>query len=196
MRLRVLAAAVPFCLLGIATVASAQDAPPVPGARIRLTVPCELVQPPAPERRNFCTLVGKLGQWRPDAIDLEVDGRRSSYNLSTVSRLEVSRGSRSHKLLGAGIGFVVGVGATYHVFNSGASSSGSTSACNQSANQDAIDSSACLGIYGLGGLVGAGLGAFVGSRFREELWQSVPYGRVRISLVTQRRLTVKLAVAF
>jgi hypothetical protein len=192
MRLGVFTAVVLFCLLGIPEIASAQAVPPELGARIRMTVPCELVPQPAPERRNVCVFIGKLAGWRTDAIDLEVDGRRSSYNLDTVSRLEVSRGSRSHKLLGAGIGFVVGVGSTYHVFHSG----GSTGMCNQSENQDAIDSGHCLGIYGLGGLAGAGLGAFIGSRIRTERWQSVPHARVRISLVTQGRFALKLAVAF
>lgn len=192
MRLGVFAAAVLFFLLGIPRVASAQVDPPEPGARVRLTVPCELVPQPAPERRNLCVFVGKLAGWRTDAIDLDVDGRRSSYNLNTVSRLEVSRGSRSRKLLGAGIGFVVGVGGAYHLFHSG----GSTGMCDQSANQDAIDSGYCLGIYGLGGLAGAGLGALIGSRIRTERWQSVSHGRVRISLVTQGRFTLKLAVAF
>jgi hypothetical protein len=135
---------------------------------------------------------GKLAGWRTDAIDLDVDGRPSSYNLSTVRRLEVSRGSRPHTLLGAGIGFVAGVGSTYHLFHSG----GSTGKCNQSANQDAIDSAHCLGISGLGGLAGAGLGAFIGSRIRTERWQSVPHGRVRISLVTPGRFALTLAWAF
>lgn len=192
MRLGAFAAAVVLCLLGIPTGASAQSVPPELGARIRLTVPCEPVPPPAPERQNVCVLVGKLAGWRTDAIDLEVDGRRTSHNLNTVRRLEVSRGYRSHKLLGAGIGFVVGVASTYHIFHSG----GSTGKCNQSANQDAIDSSHCIGIYGLGGLAGAGLGAFIGSRIRGEHWQSVTHGRVRISLVTQGRSALQLVVAF
>jgi hypothetical protein len=192
MRLGVFTAAVLFCLPGIPTVASAQAVAPELGARIRLTVPCELAPQQAPEQRNACVLIGRLAGWRADAIDLEVDGRRSSYNLNTVSQLEVSRGSRSHKLLGAGIGFVVGVGGAYQLFHSG----GSTGMCNQSANQDAIDSRHCLGIYGLGGLAGAGLGAFIGTRIRTERWHRVSHGSVRMSLVTQGRFALKFAVAF
>lgn len=195
MRLGVFTAAILCCLLGIPTVASAQAVPPELGARVRLTVPCEPVPQPAPERRNVCVLVGKLAGRGADAIDLEIDGRRSSYNVNTVSHFEVSRGSRSHWLLGTGIGLVLGAGSTFIVFNSG-NSSGSTNPCNQSANQDALDSGDCVLIYGLGGLAGAGLGALIGSVIRSERWQSVTLGRLRISLVKQGRLTFKLAVAF
>lgn len=192
MRPSVFTAAAISCLFGIPEVASAQAVPLEPGARIRLTVPCERVPPPAPERGPMCVFMGTLAGWRTDAIDLEADGRRSSFNLNTVSQLAVSRGSRSHKLLSAGIGFVVGVSSTYHLFHSG----GSTGKCNQSANQDAIESRYCLGIYGLGGLAGAGLGAFIGSRIRTERWQGVPHGRVGVSLATQGQPALKLAVAF
>lgn len=192
MRPGVFTAAVLFCLPGIPTIASAQAVPAEPGARVRLTVPCELATQQAPQRSSVCVFTGKLAGWRTDAIDLEVDGRRNSYNPHTVKQLEVSRGSRSHWLLGAGIGFVVGAGSTFLVLHQG----GSTAMCDQSANQDAIGSTECLGLVGLGGLAGAGLGALIGSRFRSERWQNVSHGRVRMSLVTQGRFTLKLAVAF
>ncbi len=162
-------------------------------ARIRLTVPCQPAPQPAPEPPKACVFTGWLAGWRTDAIDLEIAGRRSTYNLNTVGRLEVSRLRRSHWRLGAGIGFVLGAGGTFLVLHQG----GSTGICDQSANQDAIRSSECLGLAGLGGLAGAGLGALIGGRFRSsERWQSVPHGRLRISLVTQGRFTLKLAVAF
>lgn len=196
MRIGVFAAAVLLCHLGTPRFAFAQAVPPELGARVRLTIPCEGVPQPVSERRNMCMVVGTLAGWRTDAIDLEAEGRRSSYSLNTVSQVEVSRGSRSRKLLGAGIGFVVGIGSTYRIFNSGASSSGSTSRCNQARNQDAIDPGDCVLIYGLGGLAGAGLGALIGSVIRTERWQRVVPGRVRISLLTEGRFTLKLAVAF
>ena len=193
MRPGVFTAAVLFCLLGIPTVALAQAFPLEPGARIRLTVPCELTPPPAPERRRVvCAFTGKLVGWRTDTIDLAMDGTSSSYNLNTVRQLEVSRGYRSHWLLGTGIGFVVGAGSTFLVLRHG----GSTSLCNQSANQDALRSSECLGLVGLGGLAGAGLGALIGGRTRTERWQSVSHERLRISLVTQGRFMLGLAAAF
>jgi hypothetical protein len=68
----------------------------------------------------------------------------------------------SPRLLGAGVGFVVGAGATWAVLNQGAS----TAPCDQDQNQDAWGRKECLGAYALGGLVGAGVGALVGGIVR------------------------------
>jgi len=69
----------------------------------------------------------------------------------------------SHWKTGAGIGLAVGGVGTYLVLRSG----DSTAPCNQSANQDAWSTSACLGAAAAGGVVGAGVGALIGSRFRK-----------------------------
>lgn len=185
--------AVLFCLFGILQVVSAQDFPVEPGVRIRLTVPCDLVSPPASEQRRIgCAFTGELAGLQTDTIDLTVDGIRHSYNFKAVQRLEVSRGDRSHWLLGAGIGLAIGAGSTYLVLHHG----GSTSLCNQSANQDALRSSECRGLVGVGGLVGAGLGALIGGRIRTERWQSIPYGRLRISFAPQDAFMLGLAMTF
>jgi hypothetical protein len=68
----------------------------------------------------------------------------------------------SPRLLGAGVGFVVGAGATWAVLNQGTS----TARCDQDQNQDAWGRKECLGAYALGGLVGAGVGALVGGIVR------------------------------
>jgi hypothetical protein len=68
---------------------------------------------------------------------------------------------RSHWLTGALIGLAVGAGATYLVLHSG----GSTSLCNRSENQDALNGGECAGLTAAGGLVGAGIGALVGAQF-------------------------------
>src|SRR6266566_3201957 len=47
--------------------------------------------------------------------------------------------------VGAGAGFLVGAGITFVLLNGG----GSTSPCDQSANQDAIGSDPCLGLAAL-----------------------------------------------
>ncbi len=69
---------------------------------------------------------------------------------------------------GAVAGFIVGATATVIVTRSG----GSTAPCNRSANQDALSSSECVGLAVAGGLVGAGLGALIGSRIRVGMRQN------------------------
>ncbi len=67
---------------------------------------------------------------------------------------EVSQATPSQRRIGMAIGAVVGASATYFMLNSG----GSTSLCDQSANQDAASTGACVGLYAIGGIAGAGLG--------------------------------------
>jgi hypothetical protein len=82
---------------------------------------------------------------------------------------------RTRVLEGAVLGFVVGVTLTVVVTRSG----GSTAPCNRSANQDALSSTECLALAAGGGLAGAGLGAFIGSRIRVSAIQVVPPSRFR-----------------
>jgi hypothetical protein len=94
--------------------------------------------------------------------------------------------STSHWLIGAIGGFVVGATATYFVLHSG----GSTSKCDRDANQDALNRGECAGLIALGGLVGAGAGALIGSRFRSD---AVRLGSVRgleIGRMTNGRISV------
>lgn len=63
---------------------------------------------------------------------------------------------------GAVVGFIVGATVTIVVTRSG----GSTAPCNRSANQDALSSGECVALAVAGGVVGAGLGALMGSRIR------------------------------
>jgi len=77
---------------------------------------------------------------------------------------------RTRALEGAIIGFVVGAATTAIVTHSG----GSTAPCDQSANQDALSSGECFGLAAAGGLVGAGLGALIGSRIRVSAMQALP----------------------
>jgi hypothetical protein len=72
---------------------------------------------------------------------------------------------RSRAREGAVVGFIVGATVTVVVTRSG----GSTAPCNRSANQDALSSGECLGLAVAGGVVGAGLGALIGSRMRMEV---------------------------
>ena len=97
---------------------------------------------------------------------------------SDAERSDVLRRSASPRLIGAGVGFVVGAGVTYFVLHQG----GSTSPCDRSANQDAMSAGECVGLAALGGLAGAGLGAIAGGFFRTERLPH-PLHRLRLSLM-------------
>jgi hypothetical protein len=153
--------------------ARAQEQPLRPGTPVRLTVPCDRPTRPADDQGSRCRVRGEWLGSRADTVSLTVAGSTTAFDLDAVSRLEVSRGRRSHWLVGAGVGFVAGAGATYLVLNSG----GSTALCDRSANQDAISSGECLGLTAAGGLAGAGLGALVGMLFRSDRWEEFPLAR-------------------
>lgn len=80
------------------------------------------------------------------------------------TRLDADRATRSRWREGAVGGFVIGGGATFLVLRSGES----TAPCDRKRNQDAIGAKECAGIALAGGLVGAGVGALIGSRFRTD----------------------------
>jgi hypothetical protein len=172
-------------ILLLPTIAMAQQPRVAPGQRVRVTAPdVGLTRAPA-------TL---------EAIDggelvLRTDATRR-VPLASVARLEMYAGRRSHWLLGAGIGFVAGAGATYLVLNPPGSSS--TALCDQSANQDAIGTGECLGLTALGGVAGAGLGALVGLFLKSDKWTDVPREGWRLSVVPQPhgRFTVAASLSF
>src|SRR5262245_7486269 len=149
------------------TVFAAEETSPTPGSRVRITYPCRLF---APSDSGACTMVGSLARWEADSLAVATADRTTPFALRDVNRLESSQGQKSYRFLGAGLGAVMGAGATYLILNSG----GSTSLCDQSANQDAMNSSECLGLYALGGLAGAGIGFVIGGLIHSEHWQDVP----------------------
>jgi hypothetical protein len=171
----------------------AQPAPSLePGARLRLTYPCPREgAATAGQERSECRSEGTLVLLHADTIALAASGASVSHGLSAVSRVEVSRGYRAHRLAAAGAGFLLGAGVTFVVLNSG----GSTSLCNQSENQDAMNSGECLGLAALGGLAGAGLGAIIGGWIRTERWEDVPLERLRVSLTPRTGSLLGLSVA-
>ena len=179
----------------VTLIAQGQEAAPQPGARLRLTFPCELQGQPSPgERRMGCRSAGRLVRLQSDTLTLDAAASTRSYSVRALSRVEISRGTRSHRLAGAGAGLLVGGGVAFALLHTG----GSTSLCDRSANQDAIGSSECIGLAALGGLAGAGLGAIIGGFVRSERWQDVPLERLRVSLRPQAgsRLGMVLAEVF
>jgi hypothetical protein len=84
------------------------------GSRVRLTFPCELALPSFPESAGrTCRSDGRLALLTGDTIMIEAGDSTLVYDLNAVSRVEVSRGRKSHWLAGAGIGFVVGAATAY-----------------------------------------------------------------------------------
>jgi hypothetical protein len=166
-----------------------------PGARLRLTHPCDQTgQPGAGGDRTGCRSEGTLVLWQGDTLTVASGQSITRYGVGAISRLQVSRGTRSHRLAGAGIGFLAGGGVAAAVLYTG----GSTSQCDQSANQDAMSTGECIGLTALGGLAGAGLGAIVGGFFRTERWEDVPLEQLRVSLgpLAGRRLGLALQLVF
>jgi len=78
---------------------------------------------------------------------------------------------------GAVSGAVVGAGATALVLWSG----DSTSLCNRDSNQDAMDSTYCRGLVAAGGILGAGIGAYLGSWIPRERREALHQDRLRVT---------------
>jgi hypothetical protein len=128
---------------------------------------------------------------RSDTIAVTVGESTVAYKLNGLSQLEVSSGTASHWLAGAAIGFLVGGTAAFLFLNGG----GSTSLCDQSANQDAIRLQECIGVAALvGGVPGAGLGALIGALVRTERWHDVALDRLRVGLTPQRLSGLRLSI--
>lgn len=164
------------------TIASQQSPPVKAGDRVRVMAPSVSGSP----------FVGTFVAVEADSLVVHDSVDTWRLSLASVEQLDLSRGRKPHTLLGAGIGFLVGGGVAVAVLFTG----GSSSPCDQSANQDAMNSGECIGLSALGGLAGAGLGAIVGGLIRTERWQRIPFDRVRVSLTPQAGMRLGLALAF
>lgn len=175
------------------TIGAGESIPSIPaGARVRLTLPCEAMNPsPRAPGSGACRQEGRVVAVEGDTITLAAAESTHSHRLSATSRIEVSRGSRSRWLAGAGVGFVVGTAGTYALLNQG----GSTNPCDRSANQDAIGPAACVGLAAVGGVAGAGAGALIGRLFRTERWQEVPVEGLRVTLGPRPGVGLHVTVA-
>lgn len=175
-----------FALLfavSIVTTVRAQTEAPEAGARVRLTTSCAADRAAADRTAaSTCRVVGELLRIESGAVSITTDGSSATYGLDALRRLETSRGTRSHRLVGSLVGLVVGSGATYVVLHQG----GSTSKCDRSANQDALSSRECFGLVALGGAVGAGTGAILGGLIKSERWEEVALDRLRVSVSPDR----------
>ncbi len=155
------------------------------GDRVRLFHPCGDDARSSERTDRSCAVVGEF--LRLEAGNLVLDGEPvREVRLASVRRLEVSAGDRSYGRVGAAAGFLAGAIGTWVIVHRG----GSTSLCDRSANQDAINTRECLGVAALGGLAGAGVGALIGGFIRTERWEAVPLERLRVSLRPASETTI------
>ena len=162
-----------ICILGGASTKIAAQEPLVSGSRVRVTAPdCAL----RGEAATFRTL-------RADTLVLET----TECPLASVTRFDVSRGQKSHALLGAGIGFTAGaLGAVVicKVVEKGS--------CELT--DDDITLEAALITGAIGGLAAGIAGYFI----KTDRWEEVPLERLRVSLTPQRdgRFALGFSVTF
>lgn len=139
------------------------------------------------------TYVGLVSLATSGVIEVLDEGTASSVPLSTVTRLEVSRGQKSNGRKGAVIGSLSGAlsGAVIG-FSLGDDPPLFSEAFFFSAGEKA----------GIGFLLGAGggaiIGALIGKAIHAEQWEEVPLERLRVSIVPQSdgRLRLGFSVRF
>ncbi len=164
--------AIPFvliCIFGGASTAIAAQESLASGSRVRVTAP-------------DCALRGQAATFRAlraDTLVLET----TECPMASVTRLDVSRGQKSHARLGAGIGFAAVALGTVVLC--------STDECN-TIGSDKDETLAFALIFGaLGGVAGGITGYFI----KTDLWEEVPLERLRLSLAPQREGGFALGVS-
>ena len=93
----------------------------------------------------------------------------------------------TYKAHGAIAGFVIGAGVTALVLYSG----GSNSLCDSSSNQDAMNTSECLGLVALGGAAGGLAGYLIGGRINRAFRLEIGARRPHVAS-TERQIVVQL----
>jgi len=150
------------------------------GSRIRI-----VLLPPASD-----LVVGTLVESRADSLRVETaSGEVLAVSRTTISRLQVSRGRHSKAGLGALIGLATGLGGGLFA---GTTAHRETQFIN-------ITTGGVVLITALGGAVGAGLGALIGTAFKADRWEALPL--VSLEAVGPAKsclgpLTIGLAIAF
>lgn len=172
-----------------------------PGARVRVAAPAI----------EHGWGVGTLAALEADTIVVEIDAIHSpnrgsqpwhgpdalALALSDVKRLEVQRSQKSRAgtgvLIGAtagaaagAIGFAIGQGTLLKECSTG-------SGCGLPG-----DAVIALAFIGGGAVVGAGIGALIGSQSEGDHWEKVPLGDIRVtpSLVTPDGLAISVSARF
>jgi hypothetical protein len=121
-------------------------------------------------------------------LQTETQTTPSAIPLTSVSRLEVSRGRKSNVLKGMGIGMLIGAGVGVI--------GGAAVDCYDLAD---FDQSFCTGVGAAGGaLFGLLVGAIAGAASSGDRWEEVPLDRLRLQVAQQHdgRFKLGLSVAF
>jgi len=158
---------------------SAQAQPTIePGTRVRITVP-------------DAGLDMRTGTWlgvSEGAFDFVPDGQSSDtgkIQLASVTSLEVSGGHKSRWLPGLLLGFVGGAAV------------GAVLGYNADIEDMAKEHGAAL-LAAPGAVLGAGMGALIGSQIKSERWEEIPLDRLRVQPVATRdaRFGITASVRF
>ena len=131
--------------------------------------------------------IGTLVALETDSLVVQGGTSTRRLALASIAHLDISRGRRSHTVMGAGIGFLVGAGVgTVWIL----SSYGGGGDC------DPVGPCIALACAFLGG-GGAVVGAVTGALIRTERWAEVPLGHLRLSLTpgTGRALTLTASLS-
>jgi hypothetical protein len=152
---------------------AAQERSLGPGDRVRVlaTTP-RLV-------REVCTVL----ELRPDTLMVNWDGELA-IPLASIRKLEVSRGRKSHTVLGGAIGFAVGFVPMFALCQAGSCGDlgdGVTTCCLE------------MGVW-TGTLTGV-VGALLGSK-KVDQWEEMPVDRLRVSIVPHRDRGITIVASF
>jgi len=157
--------------------AGAQVILPPPGTRVRVTLDTSE------------QVTGKLAGAHRDTLLVrpELQETDRAMALGSLTRLEVSRGIRPQTGKGALIGLVSGAAA-------GAASGMVVCSGGNCVNSGEDLTTLVPVVLGIGGgVVGAGVGALIGSRFRGEHWRTFPLPRAQVSVNVRGEPGLRLA---
>lgn len=152
-----------------------ENQPLVPGSRLRATV---AFADSTTHQADLRVIHGDLVSWENERLRLRENTRGDTLEVALVrvKRLEVSRGLRGHSAEGVAIGLVAGVAIGVPL--------GLAAFKGQEDNLLSFGSSGQWALaYGAGfGVLGALVGALVGSAHKSEEWQLVPAEQIRVRL--------------
>lgn len=161
---------------------------------VLLTVCIKTLANPSLNSKNRLTLSRPIQINYPDeAGAFGVGIKKSAFLHETYDPNYVQpsgEGQTSQWKKGALIGAAVGTPLTFLVLHSG----GSSSICNRSANQDAVQFHECLAMSLGGGVVFAGLGALIGSFVKHRVSNELR-NRVNITLFSPNKNGIGVALA-